>query len=365
MVRGVQAGRFGMVALALALVWLAGAQGGTGWASAAALGPGERAAAQVAPLSPPVTVKIGLVPTTGTGGTFLAQERGYFREEGLDVQIENFDTGSQMVPLLGTGQLDAASGAVSAGLFNAVLRGIPLRFVATSNNMAPGHGIVGIMVRTDLIQSGAFRDYADLRGLRVAIPARASATEEILDAALVRGGLSPADVDVTEIPLPDITAALANRSIDVGLQTEPTATASAERGVAVRWRTADELTPGMVTSVWAYSPIFIEQKPEAGRRWMVGYLRGVRDYVNAFERGVDREAVIQTLIRYTPLKDRAMYDRIIIPAVAPDGYIDPDALQNDLAWYVRRGYVGEGLTARELIDNQFADYAIGRLGRYQ
>jgi ABC-type nitrate/sulfonate/bicarbonate transport system substrate-binding protein len=99
--------------------------------------------------------------------------------------------------------------------------------------------------------------------------------------------------------------ALANRSIDVGLQTEPMATASAERGAAIRWRTADELTPGMVTSVWTYSPIFVEQKPEAARRWMVGLLRGVR------------------------------------------------------------GYVGDGPTAAGLIDNQFVDYAIGRLGRYQ
>ena len=34
----------------------------------------------------------------------------------------------------------------------------------------------------------------------------------------------------------------------------------------------------MVRSVWAYSPVFIEQKPEAGRRWMLGYLRGLIDH---------------------------------------------------------------------------------------
>jgi hypothetical protein len=33
----------------------------------------------------------------------------------------------------------------------------------------------------------------------------------------------------------------------------------------------------MVRSVWAYSPVFIEQKPEAGRYWMLGYLRGPID----------------------------------------------------------------------------------------
>ena len=353
------AGRVGGIMLALALVWLGGAPDGA--VRTGAGGP----AAQVAPLSPPVAVRVGMVPVVSGAGVYLALERGYFQAEGLDVGTENFDAGAQMIPLLGTGQLDVGSGATSAGIFNAVARGVPLRLVAAQSVITPGHGIIGVMIRRDLFDSAAIRDYGDLRGRRIAVPARNSSSEIVLDAALARGGLTLADVDLTEISLPDITTALANRSIDVGVQTEPTATLSAERGVAMRWRTADELTPGLLTAAWIYSPQFAERQPEAARRFMVGLLRGVRDYVNAFERGSDRAAVIETLIRHTPLKDRALYDRVISPGMAPDGYIDADALQNDIGWYVQRGSVQPGLDVRSLVDSQFADYAVQRLGRYQ
>jgi ABC-type nitrate/sulfonate/bicarbonate transport system substrate-binding protein len=326
----------------------------------------ERApTSQVVPLSSPATVRVGTVPTVGSMGPFIGIERGYFAEEGLDVVVEMFQTGSEMVPAVGTGQLDVASGAVNAGIFNAIQRGIPLRLVATISSMTPGHGIIGLLVRKDLIDSGAIRDYPDLRGRRIAIPARASVSEQVLDAALARGGLTPRDVDVTEIPLPDMTVALANGAIDVAVQSEPPAAVSVDRGVAVRWRSADELVPDTITGIWVYSAQFADQRTEAARRFMVGLLRAQRNYVNAFDRGIDREAIIQLLIQNTSVKDRAFYDRMVLPAVSADGYVDAAVLQNDLAWYVQRGYVAPGLNAQALIDNQFVDYALARLGRYQ
>jgi len=332
---------------------------------AAALARPAAAQNQAPPLTPPVAVKVGITPVTSAAAVYLALDRGYFREEGLDVTLEPFDSGVQMIPLLGTGQLDVGSGAVNAGLFNAVLRGIPLRMVAVQGITSPGHGAVALLIRKDLFESGTIQNYADLRGRRVGLSSRASANEQVLDAALGRGGLTLQDVDVVEIPLPDMTPAFRNGSLDGAIQVEPTATASVELGVAVRWHTADELTPGLVTSTWIYAPTFADRRSEAGRRFMVGLLRGARDYTNAVDRGIDREAVIQTLIRNTPLKDRGIYDRSILPGLAPDGYLDADALQHDLGWYVQQGYIGEGLNARSLLDNQFVDYALERLGPYQ
>jgi ABC-type nitrate/sulfonate/bicarbonate transport system substrate-binding protein len=336
-----------------------------GLVAAVALARPSSAQRQVVPLDPPVAVKVGITPVTSAAAVYLALDRGYFREEGLDVTLGPFDSGVQMIPLLGTGQLDVGSGAVNAGLFNAVLRGIPLRMVAVQAVTSPGHGAVALLIRKDLIDSGMIQTYADLRGRRLGLSSRASANEQVLDAALGRGGLTLQDVDVVEIPLPDMTTAFRNGSLDGAVQVEPTATASVELGVAVRWHTADELAPGLVTSTWIYSPVFADQRPEVGWRFMVGLLRGTRDYTNAVDRGIDREAVIETLIRNTPLKDRGLYDRSILPGLAPDGYLNADALQHDLGWYVQQGYVSEGLTARRLLDNQFVDYAIERLGPYR
>ena len=313
----------------------------------------------------PIPVRIGLTPVTSAAAVYLGLDRGYFAEEGLDVSLVPFDSGAQMIPLLGTGQLEVGSGAVNAGLFNAVLRGVPLRMVAAQSVNTPGHGSVILSVRQDLVDDGTVRDYADLRGRRIGLSSFASANEQLLDVALGLGGLTLQDVDVTLIPLPDMAPALANRSLDAAVQVEPTATAAVELGVAARWRTADQLYPNMMTSTWVYGPAFATQQPEAAQRFMLGLLRGTRDYLNAVDRGSDREAVVQTLIRHTTVKDRGLYDRMILPGLAPDLAIDADALQSDVLWYVQRGHVTEPLRAADTVANQFVEYALARLGRYQ
>jgi NitT/TauT family transport system substrate-binding protein len=64
------------------------------------------------------------------GAFFIADERGYFRDVGLEIGFETFQSGAAMIAPLSAGQLDVAGGALSAGLYNAIARGVPLRAVA-------------------------------------------------------------------------------------------------------------------------------------------------------------------------------------------------------------------------------------------
>ena len=65
------------------------------------------------PLNPPVTVRVGTVNSTSDAGIFIALEKGYFQEEVLIVETENFQTAVAMIAPLGAGQLDIATGALT------------------------------------------------------------------------------------------------------------------------------------------------------------------------------------------------------------------------------------------------------------
>jgi NitT/TauT family transport system substrate-binding protein len=136
--------------------------------------PGDGSAAALsfqapdAPLSPPVIVRSGITNATAEAGQFIAVERGYFREVGLNVEFTSFDAAGAMVAPLASGQLDTGSGGLGAGLFNAVARGVPIRIVGPQARHDPGASAVYLTVRKDLIDSGQIRDYADLRGPRAA-----------------------------------------------------------------------------------------------------------------------------------------------------------------------------------------------------
>src|SRR5262249_22565987 len=82
----------------------------------------------VAPLHPPVNVKVGVTGIAPEVGIYQALERGYFQDEGLDVELIPVRGITEQVGLLATGQLHFGNGGVDPGLFNAAQRDIGLKF---------------------------------------------------------------------------------------------------------------------------------------------------------------------------------------------------------------------------------------------
>ncbi len=58
-------------------------------------------------------VRMGYLGVSSDAGIFIALDKGYFQEQGLDLSLERFGVGADQMPLLGAGQLDIASGAPS------------------------------------------------------------------------------------------------------------------------------------------------------------------------------------------------------------------------------------------------------------
>ncbi|HEY7061009.1 MAG TPA: ABC transporter substrate-binding protein [Chloroflexota bacterium] len=118
--------------------------------------------ARPAPLSPPVTLQVWDGSSTIQAPLYIAQDRGYLQEQGIEIQgapiTGAFDA---QVPLLATGQLDVGGGSIVPALFNAVGRGLPLRVTAIGALHTPGRSQL-IVVRKNLAESGELRSYADL-----------------------------------------------------------------------------------------------------------------------------------------------------------------------------------------------------------
>jgi NitT/TauT family transport system substrate-binding protein len=316
-----------------------------------------------APLDPPVTVRVGQTLALSEAGQFIGIERGYFREQGLNIEFSKFDSAGGMTAPLATNQLDVGSGATGAGLFNAMARGVAIKIAGPQARHDPGASAVSIMVRRDLIDNGDFKSYSDLRGRRIAVNARGVATEFAASLALQQGGLRLDDAELVELGFPEMFAAFTNRAIDVAFQAEPAATQAAAAGVAVKWREVADVKPGIQFTVVLYSPQFAAS--EAARRWMLAYLQGVRDYNDAFKRNRGREEVTAILTRQTPVKDPQLYKQMGFAYIDPNGYVDEGSLNEQLQWYRGRGLVTGEVNLKQAIDTSFASYAVQHLGPYR
>lgn len=318
--------------------------------------------------TPPVTVKVGYLPVATWAPLFLAQERGYFEEVGLEVETTPFGNYATQVPLLAQGQLHVAGCANAVICYNAFGRGLDLRIVAdlsSAGQTEKSRGASALVVREDLWDSGTMRGAPDLVGRTLYTQAGPGSGQQAWAGHwLIRHGVDPAAMDWTQLQFPDLFAAMQNRGAEVGFQSEPFVTAGVTRGVHHVLATAEEMEPGLQQTFVQYWTGIDELGPQVGERFMVAWLRAGRDFVNAMEYGIDEEAVIDVLTRETGIKDPAVHRQSKYPWHNPNGEVNREALQADADFFAELGLMGQ-VDINPSFDDKYRQFAVRYLGEYQ
>jgi NitT/TauT family transport system substrate-binding protein len=313
-------------------------------------------------------VSLGIVNTVSDAPYFIAHARGYFAAEGLDVDLQKFPSGAKMISSLSTGDLDVSGGAISAGLYNANEREIAIKIVADKARNAPGYGFQSLIVRKDLIESGAFKTLADLKGRKVAIPAVGSAGEQsTLNEACKKGGIPFDGVERVFLATPDMFAAMSNKAIDATIVAEPIVSLAEKRGVAKRFMTVDEFYPNQQAAVTTYGAPFVK-KTEAAQAFMRAFLRAVHDYNDSLKdgriAGRDADEIIGIIAKYSGFKDEAILRGVIPAACDPNGEPNQEGMQRDLSFIQGLGLVQKHVTVASVVDLSFLKAAREKIGMY-
>jgi NitT/TauT family transport system substrate-binding protein len=305
----------------------------------------------------------GQAPATDAG-IFVAMERGYFAEQGVDLDYVVFASGSDMIPALATRQVDGAGAAVNPATINAVARGIEMKAVADKGSLPPGFGWEAFLVRKDHVDSGRFRGPADLRGMVFGTtpPINAGAGYPPLERVLREGGLTQDDLRIEALSFADLNSALAGKALDVAIQLEPLVQAAVAQGIAVRWRGLDEVMPYQQIAAINYGPSIIRDNPALGRAFMVAYLKGVRDYNRAFTTGAGRAEVVAAIAKHSTVKDPAIVDAMAPAGLNPDGRLNLDSLIDDQRFYVEKGTLSTPIDMAQFVDHSYVDAALAVLG---
>jgi NitT/TauT family transport system substrate-binding protein len=329
-----------------------------------------------AAVAPPAATSAAPVAVTlrggGLGGTvdrayYVAEDKGYFAEQGITLDVETYRSAAEMVPLLATGRMDVGHGSTNPGFFNAMLQGVIVKVVSDVTVMKPPkpgqRNSMQLMLRKELTDE--VRGVPDLRGRVVAINNFSSLNHEQLEWVLHTGGLELTDVQIEQVAFPEQLSALANGKIDAGITLEPFVTMAEARNVAVPLYDIGVAMPGHTAQNLFYSPEFIQTQPEVGRRFMIAYIKALRFLEDAFEKGINREEAINIFIKYTTLKDRALYDRMAQSNSELNGNVNVAGIERDQDFYMRMGYQQQKADVQSFVDTSFGQYAVGVLGRYE
>jgi NitT/TauT family transport system substrate-binding protein len=314
------------------------------------------------------TVSIGIVGAVSDITLYLAEKKGFMREEGLAANLLSFDSAAKMVAPLGAGQLDVGAGAWSAGLFNAVERGIDIKIVADKATNAAPYDYRAVLVRKALVDEGQFKSLADLKGRSVGIVANGAADNSSLNEAAKAGGLTLADVNRVYLGFSAQLVALSNGGIDVAFSSEPDVSIAVRQAIAVRFAPYSAFYPVQETGLILFGSSFLDKHRDTAQKFMIAYIRAARFYDDALKdgrlAGPGADYILAALGELTKATDISVFRDMVPSRCDPDGRIDLASLKKDLAFFKAQGDVTGDITAEQVLDGSFVAQALKELGPY-
>jgi NitT/TauT family transport system substrate-binding protein len=261
----------------------------------------------------PAKLTVALVPIHEVAPVYLGIEKGFFEQEGLDLDVQTVQGGAEVVPQVMSGDVQIGF-SNTPSLLAAAEAGLPVEIVAPARGSGPasrgdGRNLEGaVIVKRD----SPIRSYADLAGRTVAVNAVENVVDLTLSATLDRRGIGRDEVERLEVPFPDMLAALDAGRVDAAVMASPFKT--------IAERTGDYRSIGF--PLYDVRPEFVFTGYFVSRGWAERNEHVLERFLSALRRsmlyaaGHERETR-ETIGRFTELPED------LIPAI-PIGNPRPD-----------------------------------------
>jgi NitT/TauT family transport system substrate-binding protein len=300
------------------------------------------------------TVTIGVVPSVPAGATYIAIEKGYFREAGIEVKLENIESAAAGIAMLATNRMQVVEGGVAAGFWNALARDMPVIMALERGTSPLYHDVI---LRNELV--GIVKIPADLKGRPVATVAPGSSGVYEVGKFLEANGLTIQDVDLKYVAFTQMGAALANKAIDAAFEVPPFGEILAAQHLGTKWLDPEDYITTKPLSFIGYlaNTDWAAQNPDLAKRFFLALVRGGRDYCQAYHHGPNRAEMEDVLWKYKASDNRALLHTMAWQARDPNGHFAIASILDLQDWFLKQGLIDRKFPIDRLIDASYADYA--------
>ncbi|HWR40671.1 MAG TPA: MetQ/NlpA family ABC transporter substrate-binding protein [Patescibacteria group bacterium] len=279
------------------------------------------------------TVTVGLMPDVESIPFIIAQEKGYFKEEGLDVKLEFFKSAVDRDSALQSGNLD---GAVSDMLAEVFAKAGGFDMVITSMTSGSYKMVIGKDITATTIQ--------ELKGRDVAI-SKNTIIEYVTDRMLAEGGLKPDDINKIIIPqIPARLEMLQNGKIAAATMPEPLASLAVKNGAKLL-RSSDQL--GLYPGVMVFTRKAVTEKEKELQALYRAYSKSI-EYLAREPLEKDMDMLVEKAGFPPGVKGVLVlpkYQKAVAPKIA-----DVETVIN---WMLERKLIQKPLGYQDLVDDRF------------
>ncbi len=214
--------------------------------------------APAAPDAATARVRIGTQPWIGYGPWWIAQEQGIFAKHGIEAELVDFVTDTEVNAAFASGNMDVANVATHTAL-KLFANGVDLRVVLVEDASYEADAILA---------PSAIVSIAELAGRTVAFE-EGSTSDLLLNYALAEAGMSLADIVKAPMPAADAGAALIAGQVDVAVTYEPYISEAINQNPDIQKLYTGAADPGLISDVLIASTRFSQENPETLRKLMM------------------------------------------------------------------------------------------------
>jgi NitT/TauT family transport system substrate-binding protein len=301
--------------------------------------------------------RIGVLRLSSSAPVFIAQDKGYFREAGLDVELKFFDAAQPIAVATTSGDIDFGVTAFTAGLYNLAGKGV-LKVIGGMSREKAGYPLIGYFASNNAYAAG-LKMPKDLAGKRVAVTQVGSSFHYSLGLLADKYGFKLADVKI--IPLQSLSnaaAALKGETVDAALLPISTARKLVDEGGAKFLGWVGDETPWQLGAVFA-SPKTLANKvlvtkllgvlAKADREYHDVILAAMKDGTAPINE--QTKPLLEIIAKYTNLPlEQVVGNCAYIDA---DGKLDVKNVDNQIKWLQEQGFADKGFDANAIIAKDF------------
>jgi NitT/TauT family transport system substrate-binding protein len=304
------------------------------------------------------TIRVTTAKGLSAATTFIAIEKGYYRDAGLNVVVEDVKSASDVLVLLSTGRLEVVEGGVGAGYFNAIRLGSSIQIIGDRVSSPTEHKI---LVRKGL----KINDIADLKGLRFANNANGSVNVYEMAKLLEHANLPYNVLNESIMNFPSMGAALSIGAVDIALLPQPFASQFVDLGLADLAMHIDQYVKPITISTIMINTEWAKKNPEQAEKYYIATQRAAREYCLAYHHGPNRKEIMDIIIKHE-LETRVDFlNRYPWPSRnASGGHVDKNNILDIQRVFNSIGIIKTVQPVEKLVTDYYADLALKQLGPF-
>jgi NitT/TauT family transport system substrate-binding protein len=305
-------------------------------------------------------VKVCGLRFTSSAANFIAVEKGYYADEGLDITLAYFDAGQPVAVAVSAGACDIGVTGFTAGMYNLAGQGT-LRIIAGEAWEERGYQFIGVVASNEAYDKG-LRSIRDLPGKRFGVTQLGSTFHYNVGMLTDKYGWDNKAVSVVPLQsVANMVGAVKSGAVDAAALPSFVANPLSAGGAVklLGWVAAE--TPWQVSGVIA-SKDMIDKRRSVVEHFIKAYKRATAEYDAAFNHldaggkhvfGKDAEALFPIIEKYTNTSRAVVMDGL--PYVNKQASYNIANVAAQLDWYKARGFVDAGVTVDKVADASFVE----------